>query len=103
MGFSFTWARRANAMTAAIIRIPSFMYSNPLCRLWPIIWLLFGAVAFAAAPTSDIKLDQVGYLNSAPKLAMVVSDTTAKDFTVRDARTASVAFRGKLEPAVDDP
>ena len=55
--------------------------------------------AFAAAPTTEIKVDQVGYLPDAPKLAMVVSHTLAKEFSVRRAGNDSVAFHGKLRGA----
>src|SRR5271157_2392967 len=69
----------------------------------PILLLLLAAPAFAAAPTTDIKVDQVGYLNTAPKVALVSSKTAAAGFTVRAAKNGSVAFRGKLAAAVDDP
>jgi endoglucanase len=68
------------------------------------IFLLFlAAPAFAAVPTSDIKVDQVGYLNTAPKVALVSSKTAAARFTVRSARNGSIVFRGELAAAVDDP
>jgi len=64
------------------------------------LFLFLSLSAFAAAPTTDIKVDQVGYLPNSPKLAMVVSQTLAKDFTVRRSRNDSVAFHGRLgEPA----
>ena len=69
----------------------------------PILLLLLAAPAFAAAPTTDIKVDQVGYPTSAPKVALVSSKTAAAGFTVRNAKNGSVAFRGKLAAAVDDP
>jgi endoglucanase len=57
--------------------------------------------AFAAAPTTSIKVDQAGYLSHSSKLAMVVS-SLAKEFSVRRAANDSVAFRGKLlEPVTD--
>ena len=59
--------------------------------------------AFAAAPTTDIKVDQVGYLPHSTKLAMVVSHTLAKEFFVRRAGNDSVAFHGKLTEPVSDP
>lgn len=58
--------------------------------------------AFAAAPTTDIKVDQVGYPSHSAKLAMVVSQTLAKDFTVRRAGNDSVAFHGRLGEPVRD-
>lgn len=58
--------------------------------------------ASAAAPTAEIKVDQAGYLPNSPKLAMVVSHTLAKEFSVRRSGNGSVAFRGKMpEPATD--
>jgi endoglucanase len=61
-------------------------------------------MAFAAAPTAAIKLDQVGYLTTnSPKLAMVVSKAHANEFVVRRAADGSVAFRGKMQPAVKNP
>lgn len=56
----------------------------------------------AAAPTTEIKVNQVGYLPDAPKLAMVVSSKAASDFTVRRADNNSIAFNGKLSAQVED-
>ena len=64
---------------------------------------LTSVCAFAAAPTTDIKVDQVGYLSHSPKLAMVVSHTLAKEFSVRRAGNDSVVFRGKLAEPANDP
>jgi endoglucanase len=64
--------------------------------------LLFSLLTVAPAPTTQIKLDQVGYLTRAPKVAFVVSSTTADDFNVRRTRDGSVAFSGRLSPTVDD-
>jgi endoglucanase len=56
----------------------------------------------AAAPTTDIKVDQAGYLPSAPKVAFVVSATPATEFTVRSGSDNTAAFQGKLSaPAAD--
>lgn len=52
------------------------------------------------APTTDIKVDQVGYLPSAPKVVMVAAATGT--FVVRRVGDAEVVFRGKLSaPAAD--
>ena len=59
--------------------------------------------AFAAAPTTDIKVDQAGYLPHSPKLAMVVSHTLAKEFSVRRAGNDSVVLRGRLAEPANDP
>jgi len=64
---------------------------------------LLAVCACAAPPTTDIKLNQVGYLSNAPKLAMVASQALAQQFLVRRAVNDSVAFRGKLPPPVSDP
>lgn len=64
--------------------------------------LLFSLLNAAPAPTTQIKVDQVGYLTRASKLALVVSVRPAGDFNVRRASDGSVAFSGKLAPPVDD-
>jgi endoglucanase len=64
--------------------------------------LLFSLLAIAPAPTTQIKVDQVGYLTRATKVALVVSSTTADDFNVRRTRDGSVVFSGKLAAPVDD-
>ena len=58
--------------------------------------------ALAATATTEIKVDQVGYLSGAPKVALVASKTAAKEFTVRSA-TGAVVFRAPLPSPVDDP
>ena len=60
-------------------------------------------LAALAAPTTEIKVDQVGYLPDAPKVAFVVSKTKAATFTVRRAGETGIAFQGKLTTAVSDP
>jgi endoglucanase len=62
----------------------------------------FGIVA-GASPTTEIKIDQVGYLPEAPKFAFVVSSSPASEFIVRRKRDNSIAFRGKLSEPVNDP
>ena len=54
----------------------------------------------ASAPTADIKVDQVGYLPNAPKLAMVASSALAKEFSVRRSGSDAVAFHAKLPEPV---
>ncbi|MCL6546264.1 MAG: glycoside hydrolase family 9 protein, partial [Bryobacteraceae bacterium] len=65
--------------------------------------LLSAAAVFAASnSTTDIKVNQVGYLAAAPKLAMVAAAKPASEFTVRNAANYAVVFKGKLtEPALD--
>ncbi len=57
----------------------------------------------AAGATAEIKVDQVGYLAGAKKVAMVVSKAAAGEFTVRRAGDGGVALRGTLGAPVDDP
>ena len=56
-----------------------------------------------AAPTTDIKVDQVGYLEDAPKIAFVVTSKTADEFVVKRLDDSSIAFRGHLSTRVADP
>ena len=72
-------------------------------EVWGMLFMaLAGLTTFAATPTTDIKVDQAGYLPGAPKVAMVVSKTPASNFTVRRGSDGSVAFEGKLSASVDD-
>jgi endoglucanase len=68
------------------------------------IWMLLAtaAVACAASPTTDIRLDQAGYLPGMPKLAMVVAKVPAKDFSIRKASDGTVVFLGRLTDPVED-
>src|ERR1022692_2638887 len=66
------------------------------------VLLLLAIPALAATPTTEIKVDQVGYLSGAPKVALLATKTAAKEFTVRSAAGA-VAFRAPLPSPVDDP
>lgn len=59
-------------------------------------------VSVAAAPVTAIKVDQVGYLPDASKLAFVVSNTRAEVFLLRKADDSSIAFRGRLSAPVYD-
>ncbi len=65
--------------------------------------LLLAIPALAATPTTTIKIDQVGYLTGAPKVALVASKTAASEFTVHRATGGAVAFRAALPPPVEDP
>ena len=68
----------------------------------PVLVLLATSVMFAASPTTEIKVDQAGYLAGAPKFAMVVSKAASGDFTVRRAADNKVVFSGKLGAPLDD-
>lgn len=60
------------------------------------------AGAASAMPTVAIKVDQVGYLTGAPKVALVAAESPAGDFTVRRAAGGAVVFRGKLSAQAAD-
>jgi endoglucanase len=59
------------------------------------------AALLIAAPTTDIKVSQAGYLTSAPKRAFVVSGSSADAFVVRNA-SGQAAFEGRLSAPVAD-
>ncbi len=59
--------------------------------------LLYGA----ESPTAAIKVDQVGYLTGAVKIAFVTSP--AKTFEIRRSSDGRLALRGLLGPAATDP
>jgi endoglucanase len=54
-----------------------------------------------ASPTTDIKVDQVGYRPAGPKLAMVVSAAAGGTFVVRTT-DGKAAFSGRLSAPVTD-
>jgi endoglucanase len=59
-------------------------------------------VTAAAAPTPAIKVDQVGYLPYARKLAFVVTSDPAAEFVLRRIDDSAIVFRGSLSsPAYD--
>ncbi len=66
------------------------------------VLLFYPVYAFAVTPTIDIKVDQAGYLPHAPKLAMVVSHTLAKDFSLHRASNDAVVLKGRLAEPVTD-
>jgi endoglucanase len=63
---------------------------------------LLGVSACALEPTSAIKLNQVGYLPDAPKVAFVVTAPDATRFNVRRLKDDGVVFRGTPSAAVRD-
>jgi endoglucanase len=67
-----------------------------------LLLVLSGAVAWAVEPTSAIKLDQVGYLPDAPKLAMVVAGTPGQVFFLHRAADDETVYSGALGAPVDD-
>jgi endoglucanase len=64
--------------------------------------LLAIVTAAAAAPSTEIKVDQVGYLPDAPKVAFVVSDHAAGQFQVVRQSDGVVVLRGTLGAAAVD-
>jgi endoglucanase len=102
MNISFhyrAWRRQTKIASRGILAGETLRYRQ--MRSIPL--LLLAAAAFAAAPTTAIKVDQVGYLTNAPKVALVAPKTAVTQFTVRNARNGSVALRGKLAAPADDP
>ncbi len=60
-------------------------------------------VVLAAAPaTTEIKVSQVGYPTEAPKIALVVSTTPAKVFSVRTKEDGAIVLTGSLSAPVLD-
>ncbi len=69
---------------------------------WLNFLMLATAAACAAEPASlNIKLDQVGYLPSSPKIALV--SAAAQTFMVKRASDAAVVLEGKLGAPANDP
>jgi endoglucanase len=64
--------------------------------------LIFAATLFAANPTVEIKVDQVGYLPTAAKIALVVSKNPATEFTLNQSKDGKVAAHGMLSAPRDD-
>ncbi|MGO9230449.1 MAG: glycoside hydrolase family 9 protein [Bryobacteraceae bacterium] len=64
--------------------------------------LLACSTAFAADASLQIKLDQVGYLPDAPKIAVVAAEKPAAEFLVRRTAGDAVVLRGKLTAARPD-
>ncbi|HEU5403080.1 MAG TPA: glycoside hydrolase family 9 protein [Terriglobales bacterium] len=55
------------------------------------------------APTTAIKVDQVGYRPADTKIVLVVSPQAAKTFSVQRSADHSIALEGKVGPPVLDP
>ena len=89
-------------MLAVPAILPTGLKNGKIRIVRTLILCLLAAAAFAATPTIDIKVDQVGYPSKGPKVALVASKTIATDFTVRRARDGSAIFRGKLSAPQPD-
>jgi endoglucanase len=61
---------------------------------------LLAVIAAAAVP--EIRVDQVGYLPTAPKVALVVSRAAGDTFVVRRSAGGASALQGRLGAARDD-
>ena len=69
------------------------------------IALALGTLAAApqtTTPTTAIKVNQAGYLPALPKLAVVLSDSVPRAFTVKRETDGEVVFRGELTPPAAD-
>jgi len=67
-----------------------------------IFCLVLAAPLFAANSTLEIKVDQVGYLPNAAKIAMVATKNPATEFTVNQSKDGKPVFHGALSAARDD-
>jgi endoglucanase len=76
-----------------------------LCRLLLCLALPACAPSSTSVPTSDIKVDQVGYQMGMAKLAFLVNARAATDasFTLRRESDDSVVFQGRWTAPVFDP
>src|SRR5262245_11427442 len=86
------------AVRVATFRQPEFWLSRHTCFLGLLASNLFVAGAFCAESTttgpSPIRLNTIGYLTDAPKMATVAGPT--EDFAIRNAASGEVVLRGKL-------
>src|SRR5689334_7230545 len=60
------------------------------------------ATVLAAGPTPEIKVDQVGYLSTAAKIALVSSHATATGFTLNQSKDGKKVFEGSLSAPAPD-
>jgi endoglucanase len=67
-----------------------------------IVCFFLAASLFAADPTLEIKVDQVGYLPNASKIAIVAAKKPATEFTVNQSKDGKPIFRGTLSKARED-
>jgi len=83
-----------------------FLVVRPLCRAFGFLLLVVGTSQFAAAQTAttNIKVDQVGYLPAATKIGFVSAPgANAQSFSIKRTRDNSIALQGKLQAAAHDP
>jgi len=67
---------------------------------FPVTFVSVAPASGAETPTVNIKVDQVGYPSSAPKIAMI--SAPAETFELRRAGDNAPVFKGKLSAAVAD-
>lgn len=83
-----------------------FMSALRSRTLYLIVLAAGGCFSFAVqpaaseSPVSSIKIDQVGYLLQAPKVALVTGSATT--FSIKRSDTGTVMFKGKLAAPVSD-
>jgi endoglucanase len=65
--------------------------------------VLAAAAADAPAPTTEIKVSQIGYPTGASKLALVATATPPSTFSVRSVADGEVVLEGRLQDPVGDP
>lgn len=67
-----------------------------------VLLVIIACYLTTAAQTTAIKVDQVGYLPTARKLALVTSDKPAVEFLLRKSDGSAIVFRGRLSAPVAD-
>jgi endoglucanase len=83
-----------------------FLVVRSLCRAFGFLLLVVGTMQYAAAQTAttNIKVDQVGYLPAATKIAFVSAPgSNPQSFSIKRTGDNSIAFQGKLQAAAHDP
>ena len=68
-----------------------------------VTFLAAACLGAASQPTTDIRVNQVGYLPAAPKLAMVAAAKPASEFTARNAANHAVVFKANSRPRRSTP
>jgi hypothetical protein len=73
-------------------------------RLLYLLGIAFLSASYSvSAQTTAIKVDQVGYIPRARKVALIVSDASISDFSIRRIADNKIVFKGKLTPPAFDP
>ena len=73
-----------------------------LRKMRVLLVIIICAFTVTAAPTTAIKVDQLGYPPQARKLAFVVTNESATEFLLRSMGDSSIVFRGQLSAPVID-